>query len=193
MELTPSWEAASYTAAQEFSNILWKPKVHYRVHKGPPLVPIQIQINSVQTTPYYLRSISELCSYLRLGFPSGLFPSVFPTDILYGLHICHMFCPFRLPWLDYSNYTWRRVQVMKESIFLILGPLSEESVPCPRLFVTFRNTFFYGELLAPPSTPKLEDHPLLAVCECLFSIFEATLHIMRPSPPSATWGLAMPW
>jgi hypothetical protein len=36
---------------------------------------------------------------------------------------------------------------------------------------------FHGELLAPCPTPKLEDHPLLAVCDCLFNIFAATLHI----------------
>jgi hypothetical protein len=37
--------------------------------------------------------------------------------------------------------------------------------------------FFYGELLAPRPTPKLEDHPLSAVRDCLFNIFTATLHI----------------
>jgi hypothetical protein len=41
-------------------------------------------------------------------------------------------------------------------------------------FVTIK--IFYGEgLLAPRRTPKLEDHPLLAVRDCLFSIFTATL------------------
>jgi hypothetical protein len=40
---------------------------------------------------------------------------------------------------------------------------------------------FYGEvLLAPLPTPKLEDHPLSAVRDCLFNIFAATLHIWRP-------------
>jgi hypothetical protein len=48
-------------------------------------------------------------------------------------------------------------------------------------------------VLAPRPTPKLEDHPLSAVRDCLFNIFAATLHIWRPSPPSATWGRAMPW
>ena len=37
---------------------------------------------------------------------------------------------------------------------------------------------FYGEeLLAPRPTPKLEDHPLSALRDCLFNIFAATLHI----------------
>jgi len=33
------------------------------------------------------------------------------------------------------------------------------------------------ELSAPRPTPKLEDHPLSAVRDCLFNIFAATLHI----------------
>ena len=50
----------------------------------------------------------------------------------------------------------------------------------PRLSVwTFRNMicFYCEELLAPRSTPKLEDHPFLAIRECLFNIFAATFHI----------------
>ena len=40
---------------------------------------------------------------------------------------------------------------------------------------------FYGkELLAPRPTPKLEDHLLSAVHDCVFNIFAATLHIWRP-------------
>jgi hypothetical protein len=66
--------------------------------------------------------------------------------------------------------------------------------PCPKLLVNFRTITFYGEeLLAPRPTPKLEDHPLSAVRDCLLNIFAATLHIWRPFPPSATWGRAMPW
>jgi hypothetical protein len=41
---------------------------------------------------------------------------------------------------------------------------------------------FHGEeLLAPCPTPKLEDHTLSAVRDCLFNIFAATLHIVGRS------------
>jgi hypothetical protein len=43
-------------------------------------------------------------------------------------------------------------------------------------FVT-KIRFLSEELLAPRPTPKLEDHPLSAVRNCLFNIFAATLHI----------------
>jgi hypothetical protein len=47
------------------------------------------------------------------------------------------------------------------------------------LLWTFRNKIhFHGDdLLAPRPTPKLEDHPLSAVRDCLFNIFAAPLHI----------------
>jgi hypothetical protein len=57
MELGPSREAASCVASQEFPNISWYLKVHYRVHKGSLLVPILSQINPVKTNPQFVSKI----------------------------------------------------------------------------------------------------------------------------------------
>jgi hypothetical protein len=58
--------------------------------------------------------------------------------------------------------------------------------PGPRPLLNVRNKLiFYGELLAPRQTPKLEYHPLLAVRDCLFNTFAAVLHNWRASLRSA--------
>jgi hypothetical protein len=53
--------------------------------------------------------------------------------------------------------------------------------PC----VTFCNKhFFYGEeLLTSPRNPRLEDHPLSAFRDSLFSIFASTLHPQSEDAP----------
>jgi hypothetical protein len=64
----------------------------------------------------------------------------------------------------------------------------------PMRCTTFRKKFFYTvELLASRPTLNLEDRPLSAVRNCLFNVFAASVHILRPSPPSATRGRAMSW
>jgi hypothetical protein len=50
MELSPSREAVTRSATQEFHNIFWNPEVHYCVHKIQPLTHILSQIDTVHTT-----------------------------------------------------------------------------------------------------------------------------------------------
>jgi hypothetical protein len=68
------------------------------------LVPILSQIDQVHTTPAYTSKIYfNIVHPLRLGLPSGLFPSGFPTNTLYALLFSHIraTCPAHLVLLDF--------------------------------------------------------------------------------------------
>jgi hypothetical protein len=63
-------------------------------------------------------------------------------------------------------------------LFHCLGCM-KGSVQATRQLYPFHNkaSFYSEKLLAPRSAPKLEERPLSAVCNCLFNISAATLHI----------------
>jgi hypothetical protein len=90
MELSPSWRATNSAVTQEFPSILWKPKVHYHVHKSPPLVPILSQINQIHTITSYLCKI-----HFNIVHPPMPWSSPgFPTSILYPfVSPIHATCP----------------------------------------------------------------------------------------------------
>ena len=105
MVQSPSWEANWFAASQEIPRISRNPKVYYRTHKRPP--PVSILGQSIYPHPTSWRSILILSTHLRLGLPSGLLPSGFPTKTLYNplsLPI-RATCPAHLVLLDFITRT----------------------------------------------------------------------------------------
>ena len=51
MKQSPAWEANRFSASQDIPRILWKPKVHHRLHNSPSPIPILTQINPVHAPP----------------------------------------------------------------------------------------------------------------------------------------------
>ena len=54
MQHSPSWEANRFSARQEIPRILGEPKVHYRIQKSPPPLPILSQLNPIHVSPVLL-------------------------------------------------------------------------------------------------------------------------------------------
>jgi hypothetical protein len=99
MELSPSWEAANCAATQELPSILWNPKVHYHVHKIPPLIPILRQINPYHPilSKIHYNIVHPPMSRSTQWSLSFWLSHQYPTCIPLLPHSCYMLCPSQSP------------------------------------------------------------------------------------------------
>ena len=123
MEKGLSWEAKRFSTSQEISCVLWKLKVHCRIHKCRPPVPTLSQINPVHVPPsHFVKIHLNITLSSNSGSSKWSFSFRFPTKTLYTLLLfpCYMYRPSHYSLFDHpKNICWG-VQIMKLLILRFL-------------------------------------------------------------------------
>jgi len=145
MEQSSSWEANWFSASQEIPRILGNPKVHYRIHKCPPAVPIPSQLDPVKIpTSYFLKIQLNIILPSRSGSPkwslSLRFSHQKPVYASLPGHTRYMPRPSHSSQFYHPNNTGRAVQIV-QLLVMQLSPL-----PC---------------YLVPPRPKYSAQHPIL--------------------------------
>ena len=98
---SPPWEASRFSAIQEIPRFSWNPRFITAFTNDRYLfLSWARSVQSMPNHPTSLISTLILSFHLRLGLPSCLFPSCFPTKILYAPPPIRATCSARLNLLD---------------------------------------------------------------------------------------------
>jgi hypothetical protein len=131
-ELSPSWGAINWAATQELLLISWNPNYQYRIYKS-----LHWSLSwalSIQFTPshpvskIHFNIVHPPTSWSSQWSLSFWLSHHYPLSIPLLPHSCYMPHPSHPSWLDHSNFTWRRVQVMK-LLIMQFSPISCHFIP----------------------------------------------------------------
>ena len=132
MEQSPFWEANWFSPSQETPRILWSPKVHYRIHKCPQLVPILSQLDPVHTpTLHFLKIHLNITLPSMPGSSKWSLSCKFPhQNPVYASPFCHK---HSMAHSSHSSWFYHRTILGEEyrSITSSLCSFLYSLLPCP--------------------------------------------------------------
>lgn len=144
--------------------LCFKTKIEYALRISPNMCYFPCLLTHLDLMISGKEFKSWIFSSHLLPFPDSHFPSCFRTKIVYALqispNICYLPSLSHMPWFNYRNDKWQRVQIMK----LIIGVFTFLSLSPP-----------YVEISS--STPLTNDLHLL--------ICKTTPHIRQPTSQSS--------